>query len=257
MSIIDISGLTFSYKDRDSEQQVFRGLDITIEEGEFICIIGDSGCGKSTLLSILAGLRMPDCGRVLIDGAEMTGPSIERAIVFQHYSLFPWMNAEKNVAFSIRQTQKKLSKKESYELAGSYLKKVGMYDDKKKYPYQLSGGMQQRVALAKALATDAKILLLDEPFGALDTKRRVELQQLLEQLWISGIKKKTVVFVTHDIDEATLLADRIIYMSPGNIEADIKVDFPRPRSRNELAGTQEYEKLKRKLTELFYHDFGK
>ncbi len=255
MNIIDISDIDFSYRDINSEQQVFRDFNLKIEEGEFVCIIGDSGCGKSTLLGILAGLRHPDGGSVLIDGEEITGPGKERAIVFQHYSLFPWMSAEKNVVFSIRQTQKKLRKAEAIELAGRYLEKVGMLEHRKKYPYQLSGGMQQRVALAKALATEAKILLLDEPFGAVDTKRRVELQQLLEQLWISGAKKKTVVFVTHDIDEAILLADRIIYMSPGKAEADIKVDFGRPRNRNELARTSEYEELKRKLTELFYHDF--
>lgn len=256
MSIIDISDLTFSYEDTSSGQSVFEGLDLKIEEGEFVCVIGDSGCGKSTLLSILAGLRLPDSGNIMIGGKPMTGPGKERAIVFQHYSLFPWMSAEKNVIFSIKQTQKGLSKAEISELADMYLKKVGMYGERKKYPFQLSGGMQQRVALARALATDAEILLLDEPFGALDTKRRVELQQLLEQLWCSGTEKKTVVFVTHDIDEAVLLADRIIYMSPGRIEADIRVDFARPRKRDEMAGSYEFEELKKKLTELFYFDFS-
>lgn len=256
MSIIDITDLTFSYDDSDSMHSVFCGLNLKVEEGEFVCIIGDSGCGKSTLLSIMAGLKLPDRGSIKIYGSPVTGPDIGRAVVFQDYSLFPWMTAEKNVLFSINQARKNLKKNESLELAGHYLKQVGMYEERKKYPFQLSGGMQQRVAIARALSTDAEILLLDEPFGALDTKKRLELQQLLEKLWFSGEKKKTVVFVTHDIEEAILLADRIIYMSPGKIEADKSVDFGRPRNREEIVKSSEYEELKRKLTELFYFNFS-
>ncbi len=257
MSIIDIFHLTFSYKNNNRYETVLSDLNLQIKEGEFVCITGHSGCGKSTLLNILAGLLLPSSGRVVIDGNPLTGPGTERAVVFQHDSLFPWMTARKNVLFGIQQARRELKKSEAEELAEVYLKKVGMEKAMDKYPYQLSGGMQQRVAIARALAMDSKILLLDEPFGALDAKRRKELQQLLESLWDSRNGKKTVVFVTHDIEEAILLADRILFMRPGRIEADMMVPFSRPRTRNreKILSSMEYKLLKNKLTDLFYLDF--
>lgn len=254
MSIIDISHLTFAYKNNNNCNTVLSDFNLKIREGEFVCIIGHSGCGKSTLLNILAGLILPGSGRVVIDGNPLRGPGTERAIVFQHYSLFPWMTARKNVLFGVQQAGKKLKKSEAEKLAEVYLRKVGMEKAMEKYPYQLSGGMQQRVAIARTLAMDAEILLLDEPFGALDAKKRIELQQLLEYLWDSGIRRKTVVFVTHDIEEAILLADRILFMRMGRIEADFTVPFSRPRNREKILSSVEYENLKTKLIDLFYLD---
>jgi NitT/TauT family transport system ATP-binding protein len=254
MYTINVSHLTFSYKNKNSSNRVLTDLNLQIKEGEFVCIIGHSGCGKSTLLGILAGLLLPDSGRVLIEGKALTGPGTERAIVFQHYSLFPWMSAYKNVLFGIQQARSELNKTEAEELARIYLKKVGMDDNMKKLPYQLSGGMQQRVAIARALAMDSKILLLDEPFSALDAKNRNELHQLLEYLLGTNGKHKTVVFVTHDIEEAILLADRILFMRQGRFETEFVVPFSRPRKREKILSSSEYKNLKTKLIDLFYFD---
>lgn len=254
MGAIDISHLTFTYGEHNKCNTVLYDLKLQIRDGEFVCIIGHSGCGKSTLLNILAGLLRPESGQVLIDGKPLTGPGTDRAVVFQHYSLFPWMTARKNVLFGIQQARKELKKDQAEELAELYLKKVGMEKDMDKYPYQLSGGMQQRVAIARALAMDAEILLLDEPFGALDAKNRTQLQQLLEHLWYGGSQRKTVIFVTHDIEEAILLADRIVFMRAGQIEAELIVPYSRPRKQEEILKSEDYEKLKSALLDLFYLD---
>ncbi|NLY71988.1 MAG: ATP-binding cassette domain-containing protein [Clostridiales bacterium] len=242
MNIIDVSHLTFSYKKNNSYNRVLTDLNLQIKEGEFVCIIGHSGCGKSTLLNILAGLLLPDSGNLLIEGKALTGPGTERAIVFQHYSLFPWMTAYKNVLFGIQQARSELSKSEAGELARVYIRKVGLEDNVK------------RVAIARALAMDSKILLLDEPFSALDAKNRNELQQLLEYLLDTNGNRKTVVFVTHDIEEAILLADRILFMRQGRFEAEFTVPFSRPRNRENTLSSSEYKKLKTKLIDLFYFD---
>ncbi|TWH51820.1 ABC transporter ATP-binding protein [Sporomusa sp. KB1] len=242
--------LFYSYK--DNTELVLDDINLTIENGEFVCIIGHSGCGKSTLLRILAGLALPTEGEVSIDHQLIRGPGTDRSVVFQHYSLFPWLTAKKNIKFGIQQAKKNLSKQQVEELAVEYLKKVGMENAKDKYPYQLSGGMQQRVAIARALAMDAEILLLDEPFGAIDAKIRRGLQLLLESLWYYSERKKNVVFVTHDIDEAIFLADRIIFMRPGKICADIKIPYARPRNQAEFIKSEHYERLKNELRELFY-----
>lgn len=250
---VELAGLSFGYPGTAPAQSVFKDLSLQIKTGEFVCVVGHSGCGKSTLLNILAGLLPAGGGRVLLDGRPLTGPGTDRAVVFQHYSLFPWMTALQNVVFGIRQNGKKLKKAYVRGLAVEYLRRVDMWDAKDKYPYQLSGGMQQRVALARALAMDADLLLLDEPFGALDSKRRVELQQLLEKLWRDAESPKTVVFVTHDIEEALLLADRIFFMQPGRISADLAVPYARPR-RREILDTASYAALKQALLKLFYLD---
>ncbi|MEG2213950.1 MAG: ABC transporter ATP-binding protein, partial [Clostridiales bacterium] len=179
-------------------------------------------------------------------------PEAGRGMVFQHYSLFPWMTVEKNVLFGLKHAQIPISKKEAQHRAADFLRRVDMLEERKKYPYQLSGGMQQRVAIARALAMDADILLLDEPFGALDIKKRLELQKLLEELWDSGIKRKTVVFVTHDIEEAILLADRIIFMDKGRIEQEIMVPYSRPRNRGVILQSKSYQEIHQKLLHLFY-----
>lgn len=247
---IEIEHVSFEYEGKKTKFPALNDININIEEGEFICLLGNSGCGKSTLLSILSGLNKPSSGRLLIDGNEVVGPGVDRAVVFQHYSLFPWLTAKGNVLFGIKQSGKKYSKAERNELANNYLKSVELFEAKDKYPNELSGGMQQRVAVARALALESNILLMDEPFGAIDPKLRLELQELV--LRLSKDNKKTVIFVTHDIDEALLLADRIFVMEPGRIKEELKVNLKTPRKREELVKTEEYQELYQKLFSLFY-----
>ena len=251
---IEIDDVSYQYQDNNTLHQALDSIQLTIEDGEFVCIVGHSGCGKSTLLSLLAGLAKPSSGSIRIEGEKVNGPSTSRAMVFQHYSLFPWMTALKNVAFSILHSRKNLTKSEATQSALEYLRRVEMEDACDKYPFQLSGGMQQRVAIARALAMESDILLLDEPFGALDARNRTALQGLLSSLWSESEEKKTVVFVTHDLTEAVLLADRIVFMRPQRIEKIIPVSLPRPRILEELTGTREYQELYDELTTLFYLD---
>lgn len=254
MSRIDINNVSYCYRDNNEVYLALEDIDLHIADGEFICLVGHSGCGKSTLLSLLAGLAMPDAGSVEVDGVRVTGPSTSRAMVFQHYSLFPWMKVAKNVAFSIRHAGRKVSREDAQAQALKYLSEVGMADASNKYPFQLSGGMQQRVAIARALAMESDILLLDEPFGALDARNRLELQELLLELWHSAEHRRTVVFVTHDLSEALLLADRIVFMVPKHIERIVDVDFPRPRSMEELSLDPQFRAMRAELMELFYVD---
>ena len=247
---IEIEHVSFEYEGKKTKFPALNDININIDEGEFICLLGNSGCGKSTLLSILSGLNKPTKGRLLIDSNEVLGPGVDRAVVFQHYSLFPWLTAKGNVLFGIKQAGKKYSKKERDELANNYLKSVELFEAKDKYPNELSGGMQQRVAVARALALESDILLMDEPFGAIDPKLRLELQELV--LKLSKKNKKTVIFVTHDIDEALLLADRIFVMEPGKIKEELEVNLKTPRKREELVSTSEYQALYKKLFSLFY-----
>lgn len=243
MPAIEIRNLSFSYQNGKQDIQALNGLNLTVKDGEFLCIIGPSGGGKSTLLRMLAGLETPDEGAVLIDGKAVTGPGSDRMIVFQDYALFPWFTVEKNVSFALRQGRG-LSKQEAKEKTRVYLERVGMRGTETMYPFQLSGGMRQRVAIARALAMDTDILLLDEPFGALDAKIRTEIQNLLLTLWRNeGGNRKTVVFVTHDVNEAILLADRIVFMEPGKVRTEVNVDLPRPR--------ENCEELRQKLLALF------
>lgn len=257
---IDIQNLSVAYNDGSRRFLALDGVNFSVKEGEFVTVIGSSGCGKSTLLSVLEGLNQPSSGQVLIDGKPIQGTGRERSVVFQQYSLFPWMTARRNVDFGIRQNHRDLSRIQRLELADKYLDDVGLTAFKNKFPGQLSGGMQQRVAIARALAMDTDILLMDEPFGAIDAKNRIALQDLLLRLWEGdeNRKKKTVIFVTHDIDEAIFLADRIVMLSasPGTVHKEIQVPFPRPRSRTELMKSDEYVRLHNELMSLFYDDIG-
>lgn len=247
---IELKDVCFDYVNKKSSFAALDRINLTIRQGEFICILGSSGCGKSTLLGLLNGLNKAKSGDILLDGKPITGPGIDRAVVFQQYSLFPWLTAKGNILFGIKQSKKKYTKKEREEKAEEYLKSVGLAAARDKYPNQLSGGMKQRVAVARALALESEVLLLDEPFGAIDPKLRLELQELVSSL--CSMHKKTVVFVTHDIDEAILLADRIVVMEPGKIRTILPVELPHPRKRENLIGTQEYEQLHRKLIASFY-----
>ena len=196
------------------------------------------------------GLHRAKSGSILLDGKEIQGPGPDRAVVFQQYSLFPWLTVKGNILFGIKQSGKKYTRAERNKLAEEYIKKVGLMGAASKYPGQLSGGMKQRVAVARALALESEVLLLDEPFGAIDPILRLELQEMVSRLCTEN--NKTVVFVTHDIDEAILLADRIVVMEPGRIRSVLPVEFPHPRKRENLMGTVGYEKLHRKLIASFY-----
>lgn len=254
MNKIILEDVSYVYQN----QTAISNISIKIRAGEFISIIGPSGCGKSTLLSLLSGLNSPLRGNILLDGKQIEGVGLDRGMVFQHYSLFPWMSARKNVVFGLRQVHPDKSKGEIEQIADNYLGLVGLREAAEKYPAQLSGGMQQRVAIARAFAMNPEILLMDEPFGAVDAKNRVLLQDLLLKLWGKGEEQKTVIFVTHDIDEAILLSDRIIVMStgPGKVKKDIHVDFSRPRDRTLLMGTLEYAELRNSLVNLLYDDLN-
>ena len=255
MAEIEIRNLGFRYDESNQTLGALEDVSLHIHDGEFICVIGRSGCGKTTLLRLIAGLHPATTGEIRIDGSIVERPGTNRSIVFQNYTLFPWMTARKNVQFGIREVRSELLNAEIMTIADEFLQKVDMLVDADKYPYQLSGGMRQRVAIARALAMDTDILLLDEPFGALDAKIRGELQLLLEELWNSGNgRRKTVVFVTHDINEAVLLADRIIFMQPGRISADIAVDIPRPRGNPSQEAARSMKELRDELLVLFYKD---
>jgi NitT/TauT family transport system ATP-binding protein len=254
MGKIEIQDLSLIYATGAGEFPALEGISAVIEDGEFVCVIGSSGCGKSTLLSVLEGLIPPTAGKVLIDGAPVKGTGKERAVVFQQYTLFPWMTAKQNVLFGMKQALHDLSGAQAERVAEEFLNRVGLTEFMDKLPGELSGGMQQRVAIARALSVNPKILLMDEPFGAIDAKTRVLLQEMLLKLWAEDAEKKTVVFVTHDIDEALLLSDRIIFMLPRKIHQEIPVNLPRPRSKESLYDNAEYRRLRAQLVGLFYHN---
>lgn len=253
--IIEIKNLSMTYETDDTSYTALKNINLSVKEGEFICIVGSSGCGKSTLLGVLEGLNKPSGGEVLINGEPVKGPGTERAVVFQNYSLFPWMSAKQNIAFAVYETNKKtskLSKRQSLEIAQEFLEKVNLNGFENKLPGSLSGGMQQRVAIARALACNPKILLMDEPFGALDAKIRENLQELLLKLWRDEKEKKTIIFVTHDLSEAIFLADRIVFMVPKEIQEIIDIKIPRPRIRKDVYMCSEYNEINEKLKNLFY-----
>ena len=257
---IEVKHLTVNYAEKNREFTALRDVNFTVEEGEFVSVIGASGCGKSTLLSVLEGLYKQADGEIQISGKPLEGTGKERGVVFQHYSLFPWMTTRKNIAFGIAQVRKDLTKKQRLELADTFLEKVGLAGFGGKYPSQLSGGMQQRAAIARALAMDTEILLMDEPFSAIDAKNRIVLQELLLKLWEGdGTEpRKSVVFVTHDIDEAILLSDKIVVLTahPGTVAEIIPVPFERPRDRQKLVQSPEYGKFRSRLLKLFYNDIA-
>ncbi|TPW30877.1 ABC transporter ATP-binding protein [Martelella alba] len=226
--------------------QALAPTDLTLEKNDFVTILGPSGCGKSTLLRIVAGLDKPTTGRVLLDGNVVTGPGADRGMVFQSYTLFPWLTIRQNVGFGLR--EKGMKDKEIRTIVDHYLDRVGLSAFADHWPKQLSGGMQQRTAIARALANDPKILLLDEPFGALDNQTRGLMQELLLGIWER--EKKTVIFVTHDIEEAVFMASRVVTMSarPGRISSITPVNFGHPRDYT-LKADPEFARLRLKLTE--------
>src|SRR6202047_4762962 len=237
-----IRGVTKRFPVADGDIEALARIDTAIRQREFVCLIGASGCGKSTMLRIVAGFGDPPTGGVLVDGKPITGPGSDRGMVFQDYALFPWMTVRKNVAFGPRQRQ--LPHGEVDRIAGEYVKLVGLERFADRYPSQLSGGMKQRVAIARVLANDASILLMDEPFGALDALTREQLQNELMQIWSrTGV---TAIFVTHSVEEAVLLADRVLVMTagPGRIDSDFRIDLARPRD----VSSPEFNALRRDIS---------
>jgi ABC-type nitrate/sulfonate/bicarbonate transport system ATPase subunit len=221
-------------------------VTLDVADNDFITILGPSGCGKSTLLRIVAGLDRATSGRVLLDGAEVSGPGADRGMVFQSYTLFPWLTVEDNIAFGLR--ERGIAETERRKVAQEWCQRVGLTGFEHHYPKQLSGGMQQRTAIARVLANDPKIMLLDEPFGALDNQTRSLMQETLLEIWERNTK--TVLFVTHDIEESIFLASRVIVMSarPGRVKLDLKIDLPYPRHYT-IKTSPEFSLLKAQLTE--------
>ncbi len=219
-------------------------IDLTLRKNEFVSVVGTSGCGKSTLLNIVGGLEEATSGEVRINGVPVTGPGRDRGFVFQSYSLFEWMTVEGNIRFALEKSNH--TKAEKSELVAHFVKVVGLAGFEKAFPRQLSGGMRQRVAIARALVYKPSILLMDEPFGALDAQTRGMMQELLLQVWEDH--KVTVMFVTHDVDEAIFLADRVIVLAsrPGRLKRDIQIDLPRPRAFD-IVTRPEFAEYKRQI----------
>ena len=229
---IEVKNINKSFISKKNEQlSVLKDINLTIDDGELVCLLGPSGCGKTTLLRLIAGLDQPTSGEIIANGEKVVEPSGDRAVIFQQYSLFPWLTVLHNVTFGLEMTNKG-SKEENIETAERYLTRVGLIDFKDSYPHELSGGMKQRVAIIRSLLNHSPILLMDEPFSALDMQNRHKLQGQLIGVWKRF--ENTIVFVTHDVDEAVFLADKIVIMdkNPGRIANIIDVDIERPRKRD-------------------------
>ncbi len=244
MSTIEVKNVSLVYNSHDSNVLALHNVSTSIASGEFVCLVGPSGCGKSTTLNIVAGFLKPTEGQVLVDGAVIRGYGMDRGIVFQEYALFPWRTAVQNVEFGLE--MKKVPRGERRDAAMHYLTMVKLERFANTFPHHLSGGMKQRVAIARALAYEPKVLLLDEPFGALDALTREELQGLVVDLWQQT--GKTILYVTHNLSEAVYLSDRTIVLTPqpGTIKDEVQIDLPRPRD----ALTAGFVEHQRRLTEL-------
>ena len=249
--------LGMAYATPSGPYPVLEGIDLEVQAGEFICVIGHSGCGKSTLLNMVSGFAKPTSGEVLLHGQPIQRPGPDRMVVFQGYALLPWLSAYENVQLAIDSVKPELSEREKREIAMEHLELVGLTAAADKLITQLSGGMKQRVAIARALAIRPEVLILDEPFGALDAITKEELQEELLQIW--NTQKCTVLMITHDIDEALFLADRIVMMTNGpsaSIGEILGVDFPRPRNREDIMEDPRYYELRNQALDFLYHRFA-
>jgi ABC-type nitrate/sulfonate/bicarbonate transport system ATPase subunit len=246
-SLIELTGIGLNYRRRgETPVEALRDIDLVIQPNEFVCLVGRSGCGKTSLLNMLAGFITPSTGTLLIDGKPVDGPGKGKGVVFQHFALFPWLTARKNVKFGCG--KKGMSPEEADVVASELLDLVGLKGSEERYPHEMSGGMQQRVAIARALAVSPDILLMDEPFGALDELTRLSLQA--EIIRITAERRTTVVFVTHSVSEAVMLADRVIVLKPGpgRIHRDHRVTLPRPRDRTSVEFIRETALISGELT---------
>jgi len=254
---LEVIGLskTFRWKKKGVDQELLAidSLDLSISKGEFVTVIGPSGCGKTTLLRIVAGLIGYDSGEVRINGEVVNGPGQDRAVVFQSFGLFPWKTVLANTMLPLT-VRSDVSKEEAEESARLNLKKVGLSGFEDAHPHQLSGGMQQRVGLARALTADPDILLMDEPFGSIDAQTRLVMQEELLRIWSET--RKTVMFVTHDLDEAVMLADRVAVLSPGpgKVQDELIVDMPRPRWEYDLRAHPRFAEIRATVWDLIRQD---
>ncbi|WP_320930097.1 ABC transporter ATP-binding protein [Hungatella sp.] len=250
--IVKIDHVEKIYQGRSGEVVALNGVDMEIGENEFVCVVGPSGCGKSTLLNIIAGLERPTSGRVCVKGKEVINPGSERGVIFQQYALFPWLTVKKNVKFGLK--LRGVKEPELSAIADKYIRLVGLEEFGDSYPKELSGGMKQRVAIARAYAVNPEILLMDEPFGALDAQTRTQLQTELLETWEK--EKKTCFFITHDVEEAIILAQRVVIMSarPGRVKEIVPVNISYPRTQ-ETKMTKEFLDLKVHVWGQVYREF--
>ena len=250
---VQIKAVEKIYEGRNGKTVALNGVNLDIYDNEFICVVGPSGCGKSTLLNIIAGLHEASAGEVLVDGVKVEGTGVDRGVVFQQYALFPWLTVKKNVMFGLK-LKKDLTDEQREEIAMKYIKIVGLEKFVDAYPKELSGGMKQRVAIARAYAVNPSLLLMDEPFGALDAQTRTQLQTELLKTWEE--EKKTCFFITHDVEEAILLATKVIVMSarPGRIKEVIDIDIPYPRGQ-ESKMLPRFTELKNYIWNMVYKEY--
>jgi NitT/TauT family transport system ATP-binding protein len=251
VSSISARGVSMEFTGRGGRVLALDDVTVEIPDGHFSCIVGASGCGKSTLLNIMAGLVRPSAGAIEVGGHPVLGPGADRGMVFQSYTLFPWLRVRENIEFG--PSLKGVAAAERRRIADALLEELGLTEFAGAYPTELSGGMKQRVAIARALANDPDVLLMDEPFGALDALTRAGAQRFLTQVWEQH--RRTIVFVTHDIDEAIYLGDTVFVMSPrpGRVKEIVPVEIPRPRSLDDVATTQ-FAELKHRILSLIFAD---
>jgi nitrate ABC transporter ATP-binding subunit len=256
---LQISDVTKSFDTDKGHSIAIKNINLDIHSGEFVSLIGHSGCGKSTLLNLIAGLYPATDGMILVDGVPITGPGLDRAMVFQQYSLLPWLSVRENVFEAVDSQRDDLSFNDKNRVVTKFLTKVGLIAHADKKPHQISGGMKQRVAIARAFAVHPKVMLLDEPFGALDALTKGSLHQELVEMWSNDSQTETVVMVTHDIDEAIFLSDRIVVMTNGpeaTIGEIIDVPIPRPRDKRAILHDPAWANIKERLLYLLTEAYG-
>lgn len=256
-SFLTIENVSKVYPTKNGSFTVLDGVNLTVQEGEFICVIGHSGCGKSTLLNMVSGFAFPTSGEVKLQGNPITQPGPDRMVVFQNYALLPWRTAFENIYLAVNAVNPQKSKAEKTSIVREHLAMVGLADAADKKPPQMSGGMRQRVSIARALAIRPKVLILDEPFGALDAITKEELQEELLKIW--NDHRCTVLMITHDIDEALFLADKLVMMTNGpsaKIGEVMEIPFSRPRDRARIMEDPEYYKLRNHALDFLFHRFA-
>src|SRR5258706_530341 len=253
MSYLKIENMEITFNSLKGNFTAVKNINLEIEKGQIVSIIGHSGCGKSTILNAISGMVFPKKGKVLLHGKEVTGPGPDRGIVFQNYSLLPWLTVYQNIYEAVDAALASKSKSEKKELTEKYLKMVTLWEHKEKHPKEISGGMKQRVAIARAFAIDPEALLLDEPFGALDALTKASLHIELLKLWNLTQRNKTIIIFTHDIEEAVFLSDRIVVMNDGpaaTIREIEEVHLPRPRNKKDTVNLPEYKSIRERLLSL-------
>ncbi len=256
-SFVSIQDVSKVYPTPRGPYTVLENISLTVKEGEFVCVIGHSGCGKSTLLNMVSGFAQPTKGTVTVAGKTITEPGPERMVVFQNYALLPWLSVFDNVYLAVDSVHQKKSEQEKRAIVRDHLAMVGLTEAVEKKPTQISGGMKQRVSIARALAIRPEVLILDEPFGALDAITKEELQEELLKIW--NDHRCTVLMITHDIDEALFLADRLVMMTNGpaaGIGEIMEIDFPRPRNRDQIMEQPEYYDLRNYALDFLYNRFA-